>query len=267
MTKAIRKREPWIKFYLGDWRAEPRLKMCTRAARSLWLDMLGIMHEADPYGFLLVEGIAPTSAQLSNLVGDPERQVKQWLDELRRAGVPSIVGEDMPDDVERLLPAGVPDGTILSRRMVRDAAKRAQDRRNGGRGGNPILGAQGDIPGVNPPTIKSGFGDNPKSGRGLRPRSQKPESRKPPDPPSAAVNPAPPDPSWAAWQARAEAIFGAKHCNAWLFVCRVVEADGKVGLEAPSLFMASRIRADLPRLDRLFGQEVSILVRAAGDSA
>ena len=134
------KREPWIKFYFADWRAEPRLKLCSRAARSFWFDLLGIMHEARPYGFLMVEGIAPSVKQLANLTGDPEKLVRQWMEELLRAGVPSIAGQAMPDDVRELVPDDVPAGTWLSRRMVRDANKRALASVYGKMGGgNPAL--------------------------------------------------------------------------------------------------------------------------------
>lgn len=113
-------REPWMKFYFGDWRTDPRLKMVSRAARSLWLDMLSLMHNAEPYGFLLVDGVAPSQEQLARLVGDSERDVRKWLNELVSAGVPSIVGHDMPHDVLALVPPNLPGGTFLSRRMLRD---------------------------------------------------------------------------------------------------------------------------------------------------
>jgi len=110
------KRDPFLKFYTADWLGEPRLKMCCRSARSLWIDLLCIMQEADPCGFLLVEGIQPTTAQISRLVGDTERDVKRWLAELIAAGVPSVVGGDMPEDVGVLVPAGLPAGTSHVRR-------------------------------------------------------------------------------------------------------------------------------------------------------
>lgn len=249
------KRQPWIKFYPTDWRAEPRLRLVSRAARSLWLDMLGIMHEATPYGFLLVEGIAPTTAQLANLVGDPEREVKKLLAELRTAGVPSIVGEVMPEDVEVMLPPGVADGTLLSRRMVRDAAKRERDKSNGKGGGNPTL--KGDNRGVNPQTEK-----RPKNWRGgLRPRSQRPETRLPPSPPAASVEPPPPDPGWDRHRDRAVAVFGKKFCDFNVFPSRLVlVADGDWALEAPSRLIAQRLKDESMRLHELLGGTVKFTI-------
>jgi hypothetical protein len=47
--------------------------MVSRAARSLWIDMLGLMHQAEPYGFLIV-GRTPliTAAQIARALGDSE---------------------------------------------------------------------------------------------------------------------------------------------------------------------------------------------------
>lgn len=118
---------PWLKFYPTDWRADPALRMCSLAARGLWMEMLCIMHEAEPYGSLRVNGRPVTEKQLSALAGG---EVGDLLCELEDAGVFSR------DD----------DGTVYSRRMQRDAEKAARDKANGKGGGNPSLKR-----GVNPP--------------------------------------------------------------------------------------------------------------------
>lgn len=131
-------RRPWLKWYPADWRADEKLRMCSFAARGLWVDLLGLMHVAEPYGHLLVNGVAPTSAQLANLLGGSEREIKRLLAELSAAGVCSSA-----------------DGGILySRRMVRDKAKFDRDRANGKGGGNPSLmptAPEGVNPQANPP--------------------------------------------------------------------------------------------------------------------
>jgi hypothetical protein len=48
------RRPPWRKWYPQDWRADAPLRMCSFAARGLWIDLLGLMHESTPVGFLLV---------------------------------------------------------------------------------------------------------------------------------------------------------------------------------------------------------------------
>lgn len=143
-------RKPWIKWYTRDWRGKPALRMCSYAARGLWIDMLTLMAEAEHYGFLLVEGVgAPTPRQLAGLLGGTEREIAKLLAELRDANVYSVTGGELAAKIAELVPADMPAGVILSRRMVRDKAKADRDRTNGSGGGNPKL--RGKVnPGVNP---------------------------------------------------------------------------------------------------------------------
>jgi hypothetical protein len=121
---------PWMKFYPADWRADPALRMCSLAARGLWMEMLSIMHEADPRGSLLINGNTISAKQLASLCGATLRETIALLTELDAAGVFSRAD----------------DGTIFSRRMKRDDEKAERDKTNGKAGGNPRLNA-----GVNPP--------------------------------------------------------------------------------------------------------------------
>jgi hypothetical protein len=169
-------RKPWIKWYGADWRADPALRMCGFAARGLWVDMLTLMQEAEPFGFLVVKGIVPTTKQLASMLGGQEREVVKLLDELSLAGVFSETGGDMPDDLRPLMPDNLPAGVIFSRRMVRDKAKADRDTENGRGGGNPNL-----KPDENPP-------DNPESDEGVNPqdKAQRPEARGQKDSPTNA---------------------------------------------------------------------------------
>jgi hypothetical protein len=81
------------------------------------------MHEAEPYGHLIVGGAAPSEREIARLVGASVSEVKSCLSELRNAGVFSTNSE----------------GVIYSRRMVRDREKAQRDRVNGAAGGNPQL--------------------------------------------------------------------------------------------------------------------------------
>lgn len=123
-------KKPWMKFYPADWRSDPRLRMCSLAARGLWLELIALMHEAETYGHLLVGGITPSTRQLSSLVSATERELKEHLAELETAGVFSRTDE----------------GIIYSRRMVRDFAKAQKDTENGKGGGNPKLKGSGTPP-------------------------------------------------------------------------------------------------------------------------
>jgi hypothetical protein len=81
------------------------------------------MHEADPYGHLVIGGASPSDREIAKLVGASISEAKKCLAELRNAGVFSTNSE----------------GLIYSRRMVRDREKAERDRINGAAGGNPQL--------------------------------------------------------------------------------------------------------------------------------
>src|SRR5437868_11970261 len=102
---------PWFKFYPSDWRADQALRLCSAAARGLWLECLCLMHEAEPYGYLLVNGKPVTEAQLAALTGVAAPELAELITELDAAGVFSRTAE----------------GVITSRRMIRDAV-RAEER-------------------------------------------------------------------------------------------------------------------------------------------
>ena len=95
----------WMKFWPQDWQSDPGLRSCSMAARGLWIECIAIMHRAEPYGHLSVNGVAPSAKRLAGMVGATEREVDRLLAELRDAGVFSTT----------------PEGIIYSRRMVRDA--------------------------------------------------------------------------------------------------------------------------------------------------
>lgn len=128
MPKTEKKR-PWLKFYPSDWRGDPKLRMCSIGARGLWAEMICLMHEADPYGHLLINASQVTNRQLASLAGITQPDCMKFMAELESSGVYSRTENK----------------TIFSRRMVRDAAKSLQgkedaDKRwgNGSDDGSPI---------------------------------------------------------------------------------------------------------------------------------
>ncbi len=122
--------DPWMKFYTSDWRADPALRMCSYSARGLWAEMMCIMHEAEPYGHLLVNGLPLNEKQLASLAGGGLRETVNAIADLESCGVFSRTEA----------------GVIFSRRMKRDKERADRDKANGKRGGNPKV-----KPGVNPP--------------------------------------------------------------------------------------------------------------------
>jgi hypothetical protein len=114
----------WMKFWPQDWEADECLKVCSLAARGLWAAMICLMHKADPYGHLLVNGKAPDAKRLAAVIGAAtEREVAALLNELEGEGVFSRTDK----------------GVIYSRRMVRDKEKSEAGRQYGLDGGNPAL--------------------------------------------------------------------------------------------------------------------------------
>lgn len=94
----------WSKFWWQDWQREPSLRMCSMAARGLWMELLCLAHDGQPYGHITVNGRAPTPKQIAGIASAPEKEVSAWLRELEDAGVFSRTD----------------DGVIFCRRMLRD---------------------------------------------------------------------------------------------------------------------------------------------------
>src|SRR5260363_9427 len=105
-------KRPSFQFYHAEWRKDSALQSCSIAARGLWIEMMCIMHECEPYGYLSINGHAMNAAQLARLVG-----------EFEKAGVFSRTET----------------GCIYSRRMVNDERIRTVRAESGKLGGNPDL--------------------------------------------------------------------------------------------------------------------------------
>jgi hypothetical protein len=59
--------QPWFKFYPASWRSDPALRTCSISARGLWIDLLCLMHESEPAGYLLLNGRPVPISVLGNL--------------------------------------------------------------------------------------------------------------------------------------------------------------------------------------------------------
>ncbi len=112
---------PWFKFFPTDWRADVGLKLCSLAARGLWLEMICIMHEAG--GYLEINGSPVSTPALAALSGTTPQEITGLLGELEEAGVFSRDRK----------------GRLYSRRMLRDLKKAGVAQKNGRKGGNPNL--------------------------------------------------------------------------------------------------------------------------------
>ena len=115
-------KQPWLKFFPSDWWADPALRMCSLAARGLWIEMLCLMHEARPHGSLLVSGRPVTAAQLANLVGGSVAEVEGFWPSWRRPACSAAT------PTARSI-AGVCAATRSERRSTASTAGRAATRR------------------------------------------------------------------------------------------------------------------------------------------
>lgn len=163
---------PWGKFYWNDWRGDPRLKACGYAARGLWIEMLCIMAESDPTGYLTVGGTSLEITTLARLTGGTESEVNYLLNELERNGVFSRDRH----------------GRIYSRRMTDDSKKSKVSRKNGKIGGNPTLSKQKGIPAWDNQQDKGGLKPQRPETRVQKERKKK-EKRKKEPPPDGSVLP------------------------------------------------------------------------------
>lgn len=131
---------PFFKFFPSDWLSDEKLRLCSRAARGTWQDLLCLMWKSSRRGYLeLSQGVPISCDQLARVVGCKSKEISQDLCELEAAGVFSCEEET---------------GVIYSRRLVRDSkhreisslggsvvseAKAQAVRLNGTKGGRPKL--------------------------------------------------------------------------------------------------------------------------------
>lgn len=105
---------PWLKFYPRDWRGDQTLRVVSLAARGLWMEMLCVMHEASPYGHLVLGGNAVSNDILARLAGLGTDECGALVAELESAGVLSRTRK----------------GVIYSRRMVKDHSRSEKGRKS-----------------------------------------------------------------------------------------------------------------------------------------
>jgi hypothetical protein len=116
-------KRPAMQLYIGDWKKDPNVRACSIAARGLWFEMICAMFECEPRGYMLVGSKQATVPQIAKMSGCDVAETESLLKELEDARVFSRTD----------------DGTIYSRRMVRDEQLRSKRQECGKMGGNPNL--------------------------------------------------------------------------------------------------------------------------------
>ena len=101
---------PSQQWYWDDWFSEFGLRVCSLAARGLWMDMLGIMFKAEIRGTLTINGKQIDNKHLAKIVGDTEGNIKIFLKELEDNDVYS----------------NLKDGTIVCRRMLNESKRKEE---------------------------------------------------------------------------------------------------------------------------------------------
>ncbi len=136
---------PWFKFFRGDWRSDPGLRLCSAAARGVWIEVICLLYDGNPCGTLTsTKGEPLTPEQVARSCSLMTDEVVAGLAELEAndvfarafakanslANAPFCQSVLDENGAERLLP----DGVIFSRKIVRDA-QLSEKRSSAGRQG------------------------------------------------------------------------------------------------------------------------------------
>lgn len=124
-------KRPSFQFYPGDWLNDAALRMCSVAARGLWIEMMCLMHQGEPYGHLKVNHKVVGAVALARIAGCGVSETENLLEELLHSGV------TIKDS----------SGVFISKRMVKDEVLRMARAVGGRLGGNPDLGVNYNVPG------------------------------------------------------------------------------------------------------------------------
>ena len=115
---------PYIRFFPTDWTGDMLLRMVGPAERGLWIDLLCLMAECEPYGHLCLSGAPMPDERAAAACGLTLDTYRALLANLESVEVTSRTDA----------------GVIYSRRLVRDHAEFMRSSRAGkSGGGNPAI--------------------------------------------------------------------------------------------------------------------------------
>jgi len=115
---------PYVKWHGRDWLGDTMLRMVDPEVRGIWIDLLCIMMNAEPYGHLAILGKPMTDQQAARLTGTDIDTYKGCLKVIEETGISSRTK----------------CGMLYCRRLVRDHEKYLSASRYGKKGGgNPNL--------------------------------------------------------------------------------------------------------------------------------
>ncbi len=124
-------KSPAFQFYPADWLNDIKLQSCSLQAQGLLVNLICLMHQANPYGYLIINNLVPDDKTVAKLLRLHHKTYDKTLKELFLYGV---LKRDK-------------NGIIYCERMVKDEAKRQYCREAGTKGGSPNLGVEYNKPG------------------------------------------------------------------------------------------------------------------------
>lgn len=68
-------KRPSFQFYPADWRNNAKLRRCSWAARGVWIELIGLMHDSDTYGLLRWP-----LKQIAQALGCPVKLLQELVD-------------------------------------------------------------------------------------------------------------------------------------------------------------------------------------------
>jgi len=105
----------WIKFFVGDWRRDPKVAMLSASGRGVWLEMILTMHDLADYK---IEGTVREIARMCHL---DMAEVQSALQELERHGVAEVEWRNDSVTDNAIV-------TVVSRRLEREEKTRSDAR-------------------------------------------------------------------------------------------------------------------------------------------
>lgn len=110
-------------FYHGDWKKDLGVQALNFHDRHVWFEMLMLMHESEQRGLLILNGKPMSHETIARLINLDKQIFEKSLTSIIENGVCSVRE----------------DGTIFSRKMIRDEEISAKRSISGLKGGNPNL--------------------------------------------------------------------------------------------------------------------------------
>lgn len=103
-------KEPWKRWFPGDWLSDPAVSLCSPATRGVWMDMLMAMYILDRFGKL-----SGTTEELARLCRCSTSDVSSAIAELQATGA-----ADVTERNGRV--------TVINRRQLRESQERENTR-------------------------------------------------------------------------------------------------------------------------------------------